>query len=70
MNLASIFPRKGARWLSSLLLGAGFASLANAATGPGHPLVYADWLHAPGKPTVLCYGHYDVQPPDPLELWN
>ena len=35
-----------------------------------HPLVYADWLHAAGKPTVLCYGHYDVQPPDPLELWN
>jgi hypothetical protein len=31
-----------------------------------HPLVYADWLHAPGKPTVLCYGHYDVQPADPL----
>ncbi len=36
----------------------------------GHPLVYADWLHAPGKPTVLCYGHYDVQPPDPLDLWE
>lgn len=35
-----------------------------------HPLVYADWLHAPGKPTVLCYGHYDVQPADPLDLWN
>lgn len=35
-----------------------------------HPLVYADWLHAPDKPTVLCYGHYDVQPPDPLELWK
>jgi acetylornithine deacetylase/succinyl-diaminopimelate desuccinylase-like protein len=35
-----------------------------------HPLVYADWLHAPGKPTVLCYGHYDVQPPDPVELWH
>ena len=34
-----------------------------------HPLVYADWMHAPGKPTVLCYGHYDVQPPDPLEEW-
>jgi acetylornithine deacetylase/succinyl-diaminopimelate desuccinylase-like protein len=35
-----------------------------------HPLVYADWMHAPGKPTVLLYGHYDVQPPDPLELWE
>src|SRR5258706_13612091 len=35
----------------------------------GHPLVYADWLHAPGKPTILCYGHYDVQPPDPLNEW-
>ena len=35
-----------------------------------HPLIYADWLHAPGKPTVLCYGHYDVQPADPLELWT
>ncbi len=36
----------------------------------GHPLVYADHLHAPGKPTVLCYGHYDVQPPDPLDEWT
>src|SRR5947209_14356320 len=36
----------------------------------GHPLVYADWLHASGKPTVLCYGHYDVQPPDPLDEWK
>jgi len=35
-----------------------------------HPLIYADWLHAPGMPTVLLYGHYDVQPPDPLELWH
>lgn len=35
----------------------------------GHPLVYADWLHAAGKPTCLCYGHYDVQPPDPLDEW-
>lgn len=36
----------------------------------GHPLVYADWLHASGKPTALCYGHYDVQPPDPLNEWT
>jgi acetylornithine deacetylase/succinyl-diaminopimelate desuccinylase-like protein len=35
----------------------------------GHPLVYADWLRAPGKPTALLYGHYDVQPPDPLDEW-
>ena len=40
------------------------------ATHHGHPLVYADWLHAAGKPTVLCYGHYDVQPAEPLELWK
>ena len=35
----------------------------------GHPLVYADRLHAAGKPTVLIYGHYDVQPTDPLDEW-
>jgi acetylornithine deacetylase/succinyl-diaminopimelate desuccinylase-like protein len=36
----------------------------------GHPLLYADWLHAAGKPTVLMYAHYDVQPPDPLDEWK
>lgn len=36
----------------------------------GHPLVYGEWLKAPGKPTVLVYGHYDVQPVDPIELWE
>ncbi|MGA9070318.1 MAG: M20/M25/M40 family metallo-hydrolase, partial [Terracidiphilus sp.] len=35
----------------------------------GHPLVYADWLHAEGKPTALFYGHYDVQPTDPENEW-
>jgi acetylornithine deacetylase/succinyl-diaminopimelate desuccinylase-like protein len=50
----------------------GAAGLENVEILPtaGHPLVYGDWLHAPGKPTVLCYGHYDVQPPDPLDLWT
>lgn len=37
---------------------------------PGHPIVYGEWLGAPGAPTVLIYGHYDVQPPDPLDLWR
>jgi acetylornithine deacetylase/succinyl-diaminopimelate desuccinylase-like protein len=36
----------------------------------GHPLVYGEWLGAPGRPTVLFYGHYDVQPADPLEEWR
>ena len=36
---------------------------------PGHPLVYGDWLHADGAPTILLYGHYDVQPVDPIEQW-
>ena len=36
----------------------------------GHPMVYAEWLGAPGQPTVLFYGHYDVQPADPLDLWD
>jgi len=37
---------------------------------PGNPVVYADWLHAEGAPTILFYGHYDVQPVDPLDLWE
>lgn len=37
---------------------------------PGHPIVYAEWLGRPGAPTIMYYGHYDVQPPDPLELWD
>jgi len=37
---------------------------------PGNPIVYGEWLQAPGAPTILFYGHYDVQPVDPLELWE
>jgi len=36
----------------------------------GNPLAYGEWLNAPGKPTVIIYGHYDVQPVDPLDLWE
>jgi acetylornithine deacetylase/succinyl-diaminopimelate desuccinylase-like protein len=36
----------------------------------GHPIVYGEWLGAPGKPTILVYGHYDVQPVDPIDLWE
>src|SRR5271156_2000315 len=43
---------------------------ATAERPGGHPLVYADHLHAEGKPTVLCYGHYDVQPAEPLDEWK
>src|SRR5712691_8318460 len=37
---------------------------------PGNPVVYGEWLNAPGKPTILFYGHYDVQPVDPVNLWT
>lgn len=58
-----------AQYVAEALANAGLENVEIVPTS-GHPLVYADWLHAPGKPTVLCYGHYDVQPPDPLDLWE
>jgi len=60
--------RKAAEWLVAALERMGMEHVRMVET-EGHPLVYADWLHAEGKPTVLVYGHYDVQPPDPLEEW-
>jgi acetylornithine deacetylase/succinyl-diaminopimelate desuccinylase-like protein len=60
--------RRAAEFVAESLRRAGMENVEIIPTDR-HPLVYADWLHAPGKPTVLCYGHYDVQPADPLELW-
>ncbi|MEW6510475.1 MAG: dipeptidase [Bacteroidota bacterium] len=56
-------------WLADHMRSIGLQNVQIFPT-PGHPVVYADWLNAPGKPTVLLYGHYDVQPPEPLELWT
>jgi acetylornithine deacetylase/succinyl-diaminopimelate desuccinylase-like protein len=60
--------RRAAEWIAADLRRTGLDNVRVIDTA-GHPLVYADWLHAPGQPTVLIYGHYDVQPPDPLEEW-
>ena len=60
---------RAAEYVADKLRGAGMENVELIET-ERHPLVYADWLHAPGKPTVLCYGHFDVQPPDPLDLWE
>jgi len=61
--------RIAAEWVAGDLARAGLEHVAVEETG-GHPIVYADWLHAPGAPTILVYAHYDVQPVDPLELWE
>jgi acetylornithine deacetylase/succinyl-diaminopimelate desuccinylase-like protein len=61
--------RRAAEFVRQELQAAGMAG-AELIEGEGNPLVYAEWLGAPGKPTLLFYGHYDVQPPDPLEEWK
>jgi acetylornithine deacetylase/succinyl-diaminopimelate desuccinylase-like protein len=58
-----------ARWVASALAAAGPFTVRTIRT-PGNPVVYGEWLGAPGKLTVLVYGHYDVQPADPLEKWQ
>src|SRR6202049_602735 len=61
--------QKAAEFVKSELEKAGLQQ-AQLIEGQGNPLVYAEWLGAPGKPTILFYGHYDVQPPDPLDEWR
>ncbi len=58
---------RAARWLADHLAALGFRTRLDATER--HPIVRADWLGAEGRPTVLCYGHFDVQPADPLEEW-
>lgn len=59
---------RAAEWVATRLTRAGMEHVAIMETG-GHPVVYGDWLHAPAQPTILIYGHFDVQPVDPLDLW-
>jgi acetylornithine deacetylase/succinyl-diaminopimelate desuccinylase-like protein len=61
--------RRAAEWVRDAIQRAGIGN-AELIEGEGNPLVYAEWLQAPGKPTLLLYGHYDVQPPDPLDEWK
>jgi acetylornithine deacetylase/succinyl-diaminopimelate desuccinylase-like protein len=66
--------RRAAEFVADGLRSAGLENVrlieTSTAMRKGHPLVYADWIHAAGKPTVLLYGHYDVQPAEPLEEWK
>src|SRR5688500_3001996 len=61
--------RAAAEWLERRLTSAGVNGARVLETG-GHPVVYGEWTGAPGKPTVLLYGHFDVQPVDPLHEWE
>ena len=60
--------RRAAEFVLNELTAAGLTG--EMIEGEGNPLVYAEWTGAPGKPTLLMYGHYDVQPPDPLDEWK
>jgi acetylornithine deacetylase/succinyl-diaminopimelate desuccinylase-like protein len=61
--------RKCAEWTAAEMTRIGLQNVRLIET-PGHPVVYGDWLGAEGAPTILFYGHYDVQPVDPLDLWE
>ena len=59
-----------AEWMATQLRSLGMQKVQLFPTPTNHPVVYGEWLGAPGAPTVLIYGHYDVQPVDPLDLWK
>ncbi|MGH9218116.1 MAG: M20/M25/M40 family metallo-hydrolase [Vicinamibacterales bacterium] len=61
--------RKCAEWTADEMRRIGLQNVRLEET-PGHPVVYGEWLGAAGAPTILFYGHYDVQPVDPLHLWT
>lgn len=61
--------QRAAGWVANRLRLAGIENVQILSTG-GHPVVYGEWLHAPDRPTILIYGHFDVQPVDPLHLWT
>ena len=60
--------RRAAEWVRDSLGRIGFEASINDT--PGHPIVLGEWRKAPGAPTILVYGHYDVQPAEPLDLWE
>ena len=62
--------RATAEWIAGELRRIGIENVSVEDTNGGHPVVYGDWLHAGDAPTVIVYGHYDVQPVDPVELWE
>lgn len=61
--------KDAAEWVKVALKRSGFSRVERLETD-GFPVVYAEWLGKPDRPTVLFYGHYDVQPPEPLHLWD
>ena len=61
---------RAAEWMANHLKGLGIENVEVMPTDGGHPVVYGDYIKKPGTPSVLVYGHYDVQPADPLELWE
>src|SRR5690606_22968233 len=61
--------QRAADWLVDRMLEAGLTKASTMPTG-GHPVVVGEWRGAGDAPTVLVYGHYDVQPPEPLEEWT